>query len=251
MTSTVTCSDETKDGAGMEGKEYASLTALPQAAEHTQDESNSELLSDEAMLAELPEHAISITGGDSGVILRIGEREQAYDWPYMTPRGIKPSMTLGDLDGDGADELAIILYIGSGTGVSVSDLRIVHNDTDGFRDYYFEPENYIGQVKNVAKFSSLRQKEELFGKLTLGDDSYTVSLKEYDSEESGQVEERLVIGDIANFWFDEDRIIASFGAGISFEKFVIPVYIGNIEAEVKYESGAFRLTDFRFIPPGE
>jgi len=63
--------------------------------------------------------------------------------------------------------------------------------------------------------------------------------------------DKLVIGSIADFWFEEDRIVASFGAGIKVEKFVTPLYIGNIEADVAFESGTYRLFDFRFAPNPE
>jgi len=35
---------------------------------------------------------------------------------------------------------------GSGTGVSVSDLRIIEIDEAGFKDTYFEPDDYVQQV---------------------------------------------------------------------------------------------------------
>lgn len=253
MTSTVQCSE--KNSTGGERNDVVASVAPDgeevKRAKLTNESPYLEFLPDGRTLAELPEHDIALTAVENGVILRVGEREQAYDWLYMTPQAIKPKMMLRDWDGDGKDELAINLYVGSGTGVSVSDLRIIEIDEAGFKDTYFKPDDYVQQVLDVASFTAFKENEELHGKLTLGDSAHIVSLKEYDEDEIGEVMDKLVIGSIADFWFEEERIVASFGAGVTVEKFVTPLYIGNIEADVAYESGTYRLFDFRFIPNPE
>jgi hypothetical protein len=70
-----------------------------------------------APIAEIPERNIALYGASDGVLLGIGKHEQALRWAYMTPRGIPPALHLADFDADGAEELAVTLYIGSGTGV--------------------------------------------------------------------------------------------------------------------------------------
>ncbi|RJX38026.1 hypothetical protein D3P09_18285 [Paenibacillus pinisoli] len=242
MTSTVRCSEDNDNGG--ERIEAAASTA-PDVEPYL------DFLPDGKTLAELPEHDIALTAVENGVILRAGERQQAFDWLYMTPRAIMPNMMLRDWDGDGKNELAIILYIGSGTGVSVSDLRIIEIEEAGFKDTYFDPDDYVQQVLNVAGFSAFKENEELKGKLTLGDSAHIVSLKEYDENEIGKVMDKLVIGSISDFSFEADRIVASFGAGIAVEKFATPIYVGNIEADVAYESGTYQLADFRFVPNPE
>jgi len=253
VTSTVQCSEENANGD--ERIEAAASTAPDvdevKSADHAAESPYLDFFPDGKTLAELPEHDIALTAAENGVILRVGELQQTFDWLYMTPRAIMPDMMLRDWDGDGKNELAIILYIGSGTGVSVSDLRIIEIEEAGFKDTYFDPDDYVQQVLNVAGFSAFKENEELKGKLTLGDSAHIVSLKEYDEDEIGKVMDKLVIGSISDFSFEEDRIVASFGAGIAVEKFATPIYVGNIEADVAYESGTYQLADFRFVPNPE
>lgn len=198
------------------------------------------------VLAAIPDQAISLIAGTNGTILQAGDREQEYDWLYMTPRGIEPRLLLYDFDDDGVEELAISLYIGSGTGISISDLRMVELDGDAFADYRFDPEQYISQIHEATAVRTFMRDGELIAELTVASDVYTVSLKDYQGEEFGKVGERLIFGDIANFDFEDNQIKASFGVGISVESFVQPEYIGTLEANVAYEKGVFQLKDFQF-----
>lgn len=70
---------------------------------------------------------------------------------------------------------------------------------------------------HCTSFSAFKENEELHGKLTLGDSAHIVSLKEYAEDEIGKVMDKLMTGSIADFWFEEERIVASFGAGITVE----------------------------------
>ena len=62
-----------------------------------------------------------------GAVLSVKGEKYFYAWSSgeLTPRLVLPQLHLYDYNGDGADELAVILYVGSGTGIAITELHIV------------------------------------------------------------------------------------------------------------------------------
>ncbi|WP_337099225.1 hypothetical protein [Paenibacillus sp. YIM B09110] len=207
-----------------------------------------------------PEQLASIPGKDiylysqqsEGVTLQVGEKEQSFDWIYATPRNIPPHMKALDYDGDGEDELAVDLYMGSGTGVSVEQLRVVElNDTgleNGhfFKDHVYIPDVYLGQLHDAVAFSLSKADDALSGLITIGDHLYTVNLEPYETPDLGSINEGLVFGSIVRFSFEDKVIKAEFGSGITAGSAVSPTYIGVIQGDVLYSDGQFQLTNIQF-----
>lgn len=73
--------------------------------------------------------------GDVGVLVRWGDVLAEFPWAYATPRCIPPQVWLRDMDGDGAEELAVSCYVGSGTGVSVEALHVVEQKDGALTDW--------------------------------------------------------------------------------------------------------------------
>lgn len=72
------------------------------------------------LLAQLPGKDIALYGyheGGSltGVILRVGEDCQYFEWNYMNDSGKLPELTCADIDGDGTEEITVFLYHGEET----------------------------------------------------------------------------------------------------------------------------------------
>ncbi|MGO4540627.1 hypothetical protein [Paenibacillus sp. 2TAB19] len=207
-----------------------------------------------------PEQLAFIQGKDiylysqesEGVTLQVGDKEQSFDWIYATPRDIPPHMKALDYDGDGGDELAVDLYMGSGTGVSVEQLHVIElNDTgleNGhfFKDYVYIPDVYLGQLHDAVAFSLSNDDDALSGQITIGDHLYTVNLEPYKASDLGPINEGLVFGSIVRFTLEDKVIKAEFGAGITAGSAVSPQYIGVIQGEVLYSDGQFQLTNIQF-----
>lgn len=204
----------------------------------------------ETLIGSIPDKDIYLYGVDpEGVKLRVGYREQWFDWLYMTPRGVEPILRMADYDGDGQDELAVDLYIGSGTGVAVEELHIVELSEDGLIDRALAPDDYVAQVNAAVSFKTRRAKSgELFADLKLGTKTVPISLKAYqDDDERGRILDRLAFGSIVSFDLDGERPSIVFGIGFYSENFVTTEYIGYLIADLVYrKDGTFELSDYRY-----
>jgi len=205
-------------------------------------------LTEERLLAEVSDYAISLYANiDDGVVLHWGEQVASYDWLYMTPRGIGPNMAVRDYDGDEAEELAVDLYIGSGTGVSVDELHIVERGEDGLTDHKYEAERYIEQLRrDVALQVYVNAAEQLIGEVTIGDASYQAVIPDIDPGAYASIPDVMVIGNIVSFSLEEDGIKAQFGLGVEGETPFDIIYFGDLNADVVYRAGEFELVNITF-----
>lgn len=82
----------------------------------------------------LETYAAEDGGRESRLLLQTGERLEILPISYWKiPQMIGAQMFLEDYDADGVRELAILIYQGGGTEVSVWDLHILEPDGNGFR----------------------------------------------------------------------------------------------------------------------
>jgi hypothetical protein len=85
-----------------------------------------------ALLARTEDAAFyGLAGEEDRVLLRWGQTLAEFNWSYQTPRTVALRLRQVDADGDGAEELAVVCYYGSGTGVSIEQLHIVEKNEDG------------------------------------------------------------------------------------------------------------------------
>lgn len=69
------------------------------------------------LLAELPEEDVALygyheEGALTGAALRVGDAHQYFDWTYAGESGKLPELFYGDIDGDGTEEVSVLLYNG-------------------------------------------------------------------------------------------------------------------------------------------
>jgi len=208
----------------------------------------------EEPVAAIPERGIYLyTGDPEGAILRIGESEQAMDWVTFTPRAIMPVLQLHDYDRDGEDELAVVLHVGSGTGLAIEELHIVElTNADAsaeqpFIDHLFREEHYLSQLEEALAFQTVDQDGELFGQVTVDGRTEQVSLTKFQQDfGADNIRSELGFGAIVYFKAEADELTLSAAIGLRIDDVAEPQYFGNIEASVSYASGTFELSDFRF-----
>jgi hypothetical protein len=210
--------------------------------------------SKQPLIAAIPEKDIYLyeikDTKEAQLMLTVGDKKCYYNWIGFTPRFILPKMSVSDFDKDGKDELSVILYVGSGTGVSIEELHILEiSETakkECFKDQVFSAEDYVSQLKKTVKFKTYTKAGKLMGTITAGGKKYTVSLKEFQSDEFGKISNDLCWWDIVGFDSKNNKLTASFGVGISCKNAPTPQYIGDLYADVSYKAGKFKLANFRF-----
>ena len=196
-------------------------------------------LTEYPLIAMLKEKDIYLFGADDGVILKQGDRLCTFDWSYLTPRFILPILHSGDYDGDRTEELMIVLYVGSGTGVSIQELHILEPESEQlYRDIRFEPSDYIEQLNSSIKYSYDQETKLTF---MIDGTEYEYDTPEFFEEYTF---ESIGYGDIISFEY-MDGIKLTADPGFSFVGVAPPVYFGSVKAEVIYQDATFRLADFK------
>lgn len=168
-----------------------------------------------------------------------GESAAEFDgWCFSTPRMFLPEMYCFDFDGDEEDELVVLCYSGSGTGVSVWDLHVVEKNGDGTLTDYSTFRYAEGGSPLWEGVSSLLRLERT------GDRAFLIlgrELAEVDSAALPEEDRAPFTGSTIQFEvFPEERRVRFLG-GVD----VAPTwYIADLSADVAYQDGTFTLSNF-------
>lgn len=132
------------------------------------------------------------------IILKVGENEYYYSWHCLTPRFILPRMGVNDFDNDGKDELLVIVYVGSGTGVSVEDLHVIElseeatSNPNQLKDYVFNPEDYVSKLKTAVSFKSSLKSGKLLGEMAFENKKASINLEKYQAKDYGKLRDNII-----------------------------------------------------------
>ncbi len=192
------------------------------------------------LLAEAPEAGAAFYGlpysenAHETALIRWGDSLAEFDWDFLTPRRFLPRMAVMDLDGDGKDELIVLTYVGSGTGVSIYDLHVLEKNPDGtLTDYAMPGSLWQERLPPLLRFVQTDGRNFLI----LGRE-----LLEIDMEHvlEGQMEPSA--GWIANFrLLPEEHAIQLLGA---VDLWKTTNYVADYTADVGYRDGVFTLSGF-------
>lgn len=167
-------------------------------------------------------------------LIRWGDSMAEFDWDFLTPRRFLPRMAAMDLDGDWDEELVILTYSGSGTGVSIYDLHVLKKNPDGTLTDYAMPESlWQEQLPPLLRFIQADGRNFLI----LGRE-----LLELDMDHVLEGEMEPSTGLIANFrLLPEENAIQLLGA-VGLQS---PTnYVADYTADVGYRDGVFTLSQF-------
>jgi hypothetical protein len=207
------------------------------------------------LIASLPEDDIYLYGiKPKGVVLYYKGIGKFFDWSY-TARHIFPRMKTSDFDNDGINELAVILHIGSGTGVSVDELHIleiseIYNEYAPNENELYDliyDDNFIDCNKLLLRYlhtEIVGTETEQTAEITLDDVKYTVPLEQYiinDIQYTG-----AAFGDIIGYEFTGDSITALIAVGLTCDERPALTFFGGITATVIYSPEGSELSDLTF-----
>ena len=173
-------------------------------------------------------------------LIRWGDSQAEFDWLFATPRQYLPELYCFDLDGDWEDELVVLCYSGSGTGVSIYDLHVVEKDPDGTLTGYTLPRNVFSQLsERISIFTSGGSTYAILGTELVDLTGFT---------ENGADIQGLALGDIVYYDVNPEsaegydiRLLA--GAWAESDYFPpTAAYMADLDALVTYEDGVFTLS---------
>lgn len=167
-------------------------------------------------------------------LIRWGDSLAEFDWDFLTPRRFLPRMAIIDLDGDGEDELIVLTYVGSGTGVSIYELHVLEKNPDGTLTDYAMPESlWHEQVPPLLQF--VRTGGRNF--LILGRE-----LVELGPEYIPEGEPEPSTGLIAEFrLLPYENAVELMGAAALGN---LTNYVAQYTADVAYKDGVFTLSQY-------
>lgn len=167
-----------------------------------------------------------------------GESAAEFDWCFSTPRMFLPEMYCFDFDGDEEDELIILCYSGSGTGVSVWDLHVVEKNEDGTLTDYSTFRYAEGGKPLWEGVSALLRLERT------GDRAFLIlgrELAEVDPAALPEEDRAPFTGSTIQFEVLPEERRVRFWGGVD----VRPTwYIADLSADVAYRDGVFTLSNF-------
>lgn len=193
-----------------------------------------------SLLAEAPEADAAFYGlpysedAHETALIRWGDSLAEFDWDFLTPRRFLPRMAVMDLDGDEKDELIVLTYVGSGTGVSIYDLHVLEKNSDGSLTDYAMPESlWQEQLPPLLRFVQTDGRNFLI----LGRE-----LLELDMDHVLEGETEPSTGWIASFrLLPEEHAIQLLGA---VDLWKTTNYVADYTADVGYRDGVFTLSGF-------
>jgi beta-lactamase regulating signal transducer with metallopeptidase domain len=201
------------------------------------------------LLAELPSDNIRLYGYNDrdfsgvGVILQVKDKLLTFDWLYLTPRLILPTMDYYDYDNDKTKELAISLYVGSGTGYAVEQLYILEpSGTDNFIPNAFLAADYIAQLEKRINYQYDKDSKTI----TLYDGQNKLRETTFNWLKENENVKELFFGNIIHFDI-KDKLTMKFPPGVLINDWATPQYDGleDFEADIEYKDGKFTITNIR------
>lgn len=166
-----------------------------------------------------------------------------FEQDWLTPRNIEPRFEFGDFDGDGAEELAAVYYVGSGTGASIEQLVIYEKAADGSftENKFVSPENILNEKLTAVEIDE-ENTSVMFtfdGETVTADYSGTMEItNDFISRYDADNEVKFCFGDIISYDFEGDKIVMNAGLGL-----MTVYYPANVTADVEYKDGSFTLTN--------
>lgn len=198
------------------------------------------------LLAELPEAAFYGIQWDTALI-RWGDRMAEFDWYYLTPRQIFPWLLCLDIDDDQEDELVVVCYSGSGTGVSYEELHILKKGPEGtLTDYALPEELFTKELTGAMSVETVNGRTYSILGTQLVD---ITGLLPEDADPAAI--EGLSAGNIVYFEATPDSLFGDHlrfhgAAWLMGEPFPpTACYAADLEAAVSFKDGVFTLSNLR------
>ncbi|MCL2408202.1 MAG: hypothetical protein FWC96_01105 [Oscillospiraceae bacterium] len=192
-----------------------------------------------SLVAAIEEEGIYLFGGkEPGMVLyRNGQRTYFDEWWWWSPRLVMPKMVYRDFGGDGENELAIVLMVDAGRGVSVRDLHVLAGDTVYSLHGAYAHEWITAPMHAEAYEDNMSFRFDFMGE--------NYEFENYNYAYSGALT-GIRVGNIVRFDFEYTGIVVTMSVGATYENFPSPESFGQIEATVVFDGESLTLSDYIF-----
>ena len=166
---------------------------------------------------------------ENGTDIRLSYRDKTarfagnWDYRFQPAEAVEPQVL--DLDGDGRDEIVVILVESHGTGVSVDNLYVF--DADTLEQY--GTSGLTGMILGSVKSTGDGENYHLTGP------GLDETIPREDG--AGPAEDALILGDVVEYSVKDGRVFCLLGCDASGFG---ANYVGRVEAELEFSGGAFR-----------
>lgn len=228
------------EAAPVMGRSYVPAAALPQ--EITPMAEGGGLKDTVWRAAESADGRAALYALDSGGAVLVewdGALAMFEGWQFQSPQCVQPWMAVMDAGGtDAADTLAICLFLGGGTGISVEALHILTRDGRGAMTDYALPEAlYRKELAGLmtAEVGGRR------GTVSLG--NVTLALPEPGQKYTGGIS----LGNIVSYEAGRTgRLSLTLAIGMEMEGTAVPSYVGELLSDVEFDgsTGTYTLSGF-------
>jgi len=188
------------------------------------------------IVAALPDSDIYITSAPPfGAVLTVRGEEYFYTWDsgVPSPREILPKLSLFDYDGDGINELAVILCTGYGTGCYIEDLVIVEiNENMAITTINSETIRELLYHRISASYNPNTNEV----KIALDDDVLSVDIPTGDEEWIGDFKS-LDLESIISFSIDNEVLAVHISIGLCGFSRATPFDYIEFYADIGYYGG--------------
>ncbi len=157
-------------------------------------------------IGEIPEYQIKLYGyGDeeiygNGVAIQIEDDVNYFDWNYISPRSLPPSVYWNDTE----KQLQVALKIYTGTGAAAEELHVLQQyETGHLEDYVFELNDYSTILEERIGYKYIESEQ----KLQLLDLQENTVLTEIENMNAPAGIESLELGMISTFILGDEIIL--------------------------------------------
>lgn len=201
------------------------------------------------LAAELPEADAAFYGLQwDTALIRWGDCQAEFNWPWLTPHQILPRIFCLDYDDDQEDELVVICHTGSGTGVAYQELHVLEKGPEGtLTDYVLPWELFTEELTSALSVVTVNGRTYSI----LGTELADITRDLPEDTDPADIE-GLRAGDIVYFEatpdspFFGERFRFQGAACLSGEGFPAALcYVAELEAIVSYKDGIFTLTNIQ------
>ena len=198
-----------------------------------------------------------ISSGERGnphAMLTYGAAVETFDWAVLSPRMQYPEIFVRDVDSDGDDEIVIITWPVSGTGVFFNELHVIEiiRDNGEAVDFEaFEFDNYLDYIDSVVALEAVQSDGKTLLNAKCGDQVVTAELEaSLTSDTITQVNMRggTWICDITQN--DDGTFHIEMPLAVQTE-YVVPELVATFKADFTYKGGGFELTNPLIAPLAE